>query len=692
MEKETWKQHCDKKKAPCEPCANKILIEGTCKTPKNIGELPYNGPPDESQASVVESPVKAKAVKKAAKAAPQVERQVDPLDSIIMKSSFIEIINNPHIRKDYNLYLTTLSPARLQEKINMYQLITSRNFIKLVESLRFEPKQITHYQNTVVSIPEFKGYHAFDELIKLVKAKIERTPQNTNYKYLTDRNVQITEDIESLGITDLSSIFRIFSDFHYFKKYSSSPSLVFNAKLAYSGNNVVKARNTLKPGKLFFFKLFPVGEVKNVKGKKIQYPTIGLQTEITIYSELLKLVKYNITPNILCKIATSENVTGLEEFLDNTDMLDEAKQYTFNEVINVKTLDVPVDTIWEHVSIISTHKGGTEIMKIFPTLEPEERRGVMFQLIYNMYVFDKLEISQGDLHGGNVLINLLDAPVELIYIVEGIQYRVTTRHLVKYFDLDRGMIGKTNLLHINKTQTENMNKVTNPIRGPDSWVNMEYGVTNIYNKNLEFVNLITHETHGLLPAKPEAKLAEVIGTKAEQAKITKANEALIQQYEELYPPILRKRQQFRFEYPGKANDENFNTFMSNVMPGASPTQAISRQTIKDTYSELLKIPENLREANRIFGTNSPAKYGIDPDIFDMTWAQYFDYIKDKDDRLGHILKSNGVVVNNHLWVPDTVVLPKLNMLRQPYFRPYIKAQAYNITENFVYTLDGMIVE
>jgi hypothetical protein len=688
---ETWTTFCKEKSKDypnCDPCA---IFGDKCQAPKGKAGKPYNGPPlsgkkhELSQPEHQEPIAKAKPVK-----AVQPEREVDRLDAIILASSLTEIIGNEQIRNNYNLYLTTLSGARLLQEINTYQLITSDNFIKLLNSLSITKSEIKTYKDTIIGAPDFKGYYALIEILNLVKAKIERTPQNTNYKYLTDRNVQITEDIESLSITDLSSISRIFSDFHYFKKDSSSPSLVFNAKLADSGKNAVKARNTLKPGKLFFFKLFPVGEVKNVKGKKIQYPTIGLQTEITMYSELLKLVKYNITPNILCKIATSVNVTGLEEFLDNTDMLDEAKQYTFNDIINVETLGVPADTIWQHVSFISTHKGGIEIMKIFPTLEPEERRGVMFQLIYNMYVFDKLEISQGDLHGGNVLVNVLDAPVELIYIVEGTQYRVTTRHLVKYFDLDRGMIGKTTTLRINKTQTENMNNVTNPVRGPDSWVNMEYGVTSIYNKNLEFVNLITHETHGLLPPKPEPKLEKVIGTKAEQAKITKANEALIEQYEALYPPILRKRQQFRFEYPGKANDESFNTFMSNVMPGASPTQAISGQTIKDTYSELLKIPENLREANRIFGTNSPAKYGIDPDIFDMTWAQYFDYIKDKDDRLGHILKSNGVVVNNHLWVPDTVVLTKLDMLKQPYFRGYIKKQPYNITQNFVYTLDGMI--
>jgi hypothetical protein len=151
-------------------------------------------------------------------------------------------------------------------------------------------------------------------------------------------------------------------------------------------------------------------------------------------------------------------------------MMAQANDFTFNKDINEDTLKVPVGTVWETVSLISTHKGGETVRNVFPDLNVEERRQVMFQILYNMYVFDKLEISQGDLHSENILINILPEEIELCYIVEGIQYCLKTKHLVKYFDLDRGMIGKETTLHFDGNQTAVMNKIDNPVREPTHWV------------------------------------------------------------------------------------------------------------------------------------------------------------------------------------------------------------------------------
>ena len=315
---------------------------------------------------------------------------------------------------------------------------------------------------------------------------------------------------------------------------------------------------------------------------------------------------------------------------------------------------MPKNTIWDTVSLISTHKGGEEIKNVFHLLQVEERRQVMFQLLYNLYVFDHLEISQGDLHGGNVLINILPEEIDLVYIVQGQQYHFQTKYLVKFFDLDRGMIGKTTTLVIDKNKHVAVNQITNPVREPDSWVNKMYGVTSIYNKNFELVNLITHETHGLLTKSTSPRTA------------------------------------FRFDYEDNP-DEAFNTFMADIMPGASPTQAISYQTIKDTYKALLTQPAQKAEANRIFGVGS--KYGVSTSIENMTWGEYFNFIKDGEITLGHIVKTtkeNGVK-NNHLWILDTVILPKLQMLQNSYFKPFVRDPIQvNVTQRIVYTLDNMI--
>ena len=594
-------------------------------------------------------------------------RNDSELSHIISSSSILEIIHNRDIREDYNVYLNTLVEPELKNKIQLYQIVTSDNFLKVVLSLEFNE---AHYKQSVLRNRENLGFHAFEELYLMVKEAIHK-PHNTTYKFLTPRNVQVTEDIQSLGIDNFDSITRLFTDITYHRKFSSSPSLVFKARLkAVAGINSVKARNTLQAGQMFFFKCFPVGtqiiEVKNKSGKKVQkeieYDTKGLQKEIKMYSELFKLVKYNITPNILCKIATAENVSGLTEFLTHTNMMAQANEFTFNTDINEETLQVPEDTVWETVSLISTHKGGETVRELFQDLRPKERKQVMFQIIYNMYIFDKLEISQGDLHSENLLINILPEEVELCYIVEGIQYCFKTRHLVKYFDLDRGMIAKETILHFDKNQTDKINQIDNPVRAPNNWVNKIFGVTSIYNKNLEIVNLITHETHGLLSGSTV-------------------------------------RERFGFVYPGKPVDEEFTKFMRAIMPGG-----ISAEKIGDTYSRLLSDPLQKEEADRIFnvkplkpGKNekepewiqrSIKKYDIDQEILDKPWREYFYYIK--DGQLGHIVKSDAKIENNHLWIPDSVILPKINMLTIGYFDEYINRDDFDITEKIVYTIDGMI--
>ena len=595
------------------------------------------------------------------------------LITIIISSSIIDVIKSKEIREDYNLYLNNLrSEAEIKSKIQLYQLVTSDNFLKLVESLQLDEQE---YRASVLQYGDFVGFHAIEEVYLMVKTRLQRSAQNTDYKMLTPRNVMVTEDIESLGISDFASIYRLFTDIKYHRKFSSSPSLVFNGKLAMgASSNAVKARNTLKPGQMFFFKCFPVGtqmvELENKKSGKmipteIEYDTKGLQAEIKMYSELLKLVKYNITPNILCKIATAENVSGLGQFLRDTNMMAQAKEFTFNEEINVETLHVPLGTVWETVSLISTHRGGDTVRSLFENLNFEERRQVMFQILYNMYVFDKLEISQGDLHSENILINILPEEVELCYLIEGVKYCFRTKHLVKYFDLDRGMVGKTTTLHFDKNQTAQIDQVYNPVRDPTYWVNKEFGVTQIYNKNFELVNLMTHEIHGLLSNSTD-------------------------------------RKRFRFVYPAKPIDEEFNKFIRDVvMPGDA-----SNKTIIDTYTELLQNPEQKAEADRIFGVvalklgkseteadwiqRSITKYAVEDDIKVMSWKEYFDFIKDKDSRLGHILKSTKPVRNNHLWVPDSIILTKLEMLRNKYFNKYIDGRAYDVTEEIIYTIDGML--
>ena len=60
-------------------------------------------------------------------------REDNPLTTIITRSSIIDILNNKDIREDYNIYLNKLqNEDELKSKIQLYQLVTSDNFLKLM--------------------------------------------------------------------------------------------------------------------------------------------------------------------------------------------------------------------------------------------------------------------------------------------------------------------------------------------------------------------------------------------------------------------------------------------------------------------------------------------------------------------------------------------------------------------------------
>lgn len=565
-----------------------------------------------------------------------------------------EVIKTKAFKDGYEAYITTLASSEaIKKAVDLYQLVTSDNFQKLLVALNIKGSV------------GLDSYHFVKDLYDKVKHRLDASKQNTDYKMLTPKNVIVTEDIDTLGIKDFSSIQRLFDNIKYHKKESASPSLVFKGTLKPSGDNAVKARNTLLPGQMFFFKSFPVGkQVIPGQPKPITYSTKPLQTELKIYSELIKLVKYNITPNILCKIATCENVSGLKKFLDDTGMMAEAEAHTFTKEINEETLSVPQGLVWDTVSIISTQKGDQEFKKVFKGLTKEERRQVMFQLIYNLYIFDKIEMTQGDLHSGNIFINELPQEIELCYIVDGIQFRVRTKHLLKMFDFDFGMIGATTTLQVNKNQSFTINQVLNPMRARTEWMNTQYAATSIYNQNLDFLILVTHPSSGLLSDSTEKNI-------------------------------------FEFAYPGEPRDTDFDRFMNEVVGYLEDTEAI-----KETYLDVLKDPEQRTEAARIFGVKELVKkaseteeewlkriivgYKIEQQILDMTWNEYFKHIE--ANHLGHIIKSSEPygVPNNHLWIPETIVMTKLNMLKSTYFNSYRSHQPIDITSELVYTIDGMI--
>ena len=578
-----------------------------------------------------------------------VQSNTDKIVQLVNTTESLEtLIESELIRKSCNDYAQSLegSKGRQQVVFDLFQTVTTDNFYKLLKSLKpvITHEEIQSFRASVleqINHPYF-GYIVMKELYNFVLDIVRNTHHDTNssYKLLTAQNVLITEDMENLDIRDMDHLYDLFKDFKYFNKDSASTSLVFTAKLKDLDKDFIAKKTTLQPNQTFYFKAFPVGEVVNVYERKVNYRTEGLQTELSMYAELFKLQKYNITPNILCKIALIPNITGFGQFLKKTNMLEEAKQKTFDQVNPL--LYVPPSTVWDKVSIISTHPGGPELFNIFGKLTPDERKEVMFQIIYNLYVFDKLQISQGDMHALNIKVNILSKPIPLYYIVNGYTYAFQTKHLVKFFDLDFGMIGKTTKLKFDYDGhvTDTIRKIENPNRSPDKSSNYTYGITDIYNPNLDIVKLFMNGAVGLHKIFPNLRLS----------------------------------------------DPEFTKFVSLVFPGM-----FSYSKIADTYASLLVDPNYRKEAAKIYGSEDTKKWAISDDVLNSTWIDYF--MKCKQRTTGYIVKDfQTSVPNNQLWIPDTIVSVKAEMLEEQYFSSFYKRNPYrlDVTKQMVYSIDGVI--
>jgi len=572
------------------------------------------------------------------------------LELVNTTDSLEDLIDSELIRKSCNDYAKSLESKGRQNVvkvvIDLFQTVTSDNFYKLLSSLKgvITPEDIQSFRASVLeeSNHPYLGYIVIKWLYQFVAGIVKKTHhnQNSSYKLLTDKNVLVTEDMESLDITDMDHLYELFEGFKYFNKSSASTSLVFTGKLKDLHKDFITETTTLRPNQQFYFKAFPVGQVINIYGNKVNYMTEGLQTELSMYEELFKLQKYNITPNILCKIALIPNITGFGGFLDKTHMLEEAKKNTFAQVN--PSLYVHPSTIWDRVSIISTHPGGPELYEIFGTLSPDERREVMFQIIYNLYVFDKLQISQGDMHSRNIKVNILSEPMSLCYIVNGRTYAFQTKHLVKIFDLDFGMIGKTTELKFdyNGNVTDKIRKIVNPNRAPDNWRNYRSGITDIYNPNLDIVKLFMNGAVGL---------------------------------HKMFSALIR-------------TDPDFLKFSRFAFPGM-----FSYSKIADTYASLLADPNYRKEAAKIYGTEDITKWQVSDSVLDSTWMDYF--IECAKETTGYIVKDfKAGVSNNQLWLPDTIISSKEHMLEEQYFTIFYKKKPYDIdvTKQIVYSIDGVI--
>jgi hypothetical protein len=568
------------------------------------------------------------------------------------------VLTNKILKVSYNEYLNTLPSPMLEESIDLYKTINSDNFRILLDALSQEEKiklkgRIRTLLGSSETIQRISAL-IYNSINSAVTDNLEDKKRNSRYVYKTAKNVQSSEDIESLGMTTMSSLLSNFTNYRGFRKDSASKSVVFIAQLAPNPDsvNVVKARNTLKSSThLLYFKMYPTGKLTD----NFTFKTPGLDAERSMYSELFKLVKYGITPNILCKVATGMFPDAYDELLSSDRIHEEVRRLFRAQMaeVNRKSKLFSKEN-WKDIGLTITQPGGKTFYEVFKSLHRTERKQIMFQLLYTLYVFEKLKISHGDLHIKNIFV--IDVqPTELCYVVDGVQYRFTTTKLLKIYDFDQSNIVEDTDITINGRNRVRINRVFN--------INRRRGGSfdRVYGKGEQFV-----------------KKSDLMIVLANGLRVVADNYNILDF--------------------GGPTDPEITYFFRNVMPGLYVQNPMSKKLICDTYTELLKTatPQLIKEFREVFlipeGEDINIKtMKIGGDICNMSWNTYYSELLPR--YLGGLVKDiRGIDLteNNTLMIPDTIVLPLREMVHNSYFDALKSTEPIDITRQVVYTLDGKI--
>ena len=566
----------------------------------------------------------------------QIAEQINELEKG-PKRAISKLIHNEALRAELKKEIETL-PGNTDIYLDRYERMTTHEFLVLLDKIDIDGVEL---KKNILQNIEKGSIFLYEEIENAVLRALESRKNNSSTVYLTSKNVRTSEFIKDAGITSFESVLNNFKNFNILAKTSSSDSIIFNAHFEPS-KSINSLRESNIPVTPFYFKIYPK-QIQTVSGKTQILDNPGLDFEQLAYNQLFKLVQNNVTPNILCRVATSDLAGFNDIFLTSAKLSVPIKTEFTKQASKITRLK------WLETGVIITQPGGETFQNKFTKLNPEEKRSVLFQLFYTLYVFEKIEFSHGDLHIGNIFILDIPEEVELCYIVEGQQYRFKTTKLVKIYDFDHGTFCKSTNIRVNRDSIFTIDQQFNETRETDTDLNTKYAETNIFNKNLDLLIFTNYLSY-------------------------------------IYPNFFN-------HLTISSTDTEINEFFRECFPGFDSTNALSQRKILDTLLELLQIESNRLEANRIFGINIDRaedynRYNIEPDILNTTWMAYF---VEMQYNFGRITKNiNDPVENNHLWIPDTIVLPKNMMLANKYFESFKSDVPVDIRIMPVYTIDRRI--
>ncbi len=568
----------------------------------------------------------------------------------ILLDSFMSKTNKTLNQKIQYLFQSTpfLSVAKKNIKslstdknyyFSIYNLMISNNYVQIISQINFEEKEIQKFLSFISSLllSNKSDANLSKEFMYTLHHFIINS-LNDNKTVESEENVIVSEELNKIGLGSFEKIKKHFIDIEPVQRVSSSPSIIFRGHLLDSIRDNFIERNLMKQNPWYYFKIFNYDDSSNKKSKV-------MWTELSMYHELFKLVQYNITPNVITKI-----IAG---FLPNFNkeippMLTPDQKTIYQQELQKTNNYYGLDKSqsWNNVGLILTNPGQETFHTIFYKLTSEEKCSVLFQLFYTLYVFEKLQVSHGDIHTGNIFINTIE-PTYYIFIVQGKYYRIRITKLVKIYDFDNGMIAATTNIKTFGKEKITIASIPNVSRNLNSSRDQIMAQCSIYNPKLDIV-IFCWALH----------------------------------YNNYNNNFSSDTETISF----------INTIFGGLMNG--------KEKIMDTFTQALKNKKNLQEFNQLYNlprdksfianfkdTNT---YGISSTIYSMTWNKYYKFITDYG-MYGRIIKNEKPVSRNHLWIPDEILPNSLQILGNPYFKKLEMDPTYKIKpSDKIFTLDNRI--
>jgi hypothetical protein len=542
------------------------------------------------------------------------------------------LLKNQILKEIFAIYMGSKLPRDKILEMDIYESVTSKSMLRLITDYKdvFDGLGLKELLISALSSKLDNKYRVciliyqtIYEYINSIFEPIEKR-ENTSIVVKSSKNSERTEFIEDLGISNYEQILENFDSFKVYPKTSSSPTIIISADLKTASSkrsNYTRALTILNKPKLFFKIYINIFDFLNIEKK--------------IYEELFKLVQYNITPNILCKIGISNDLSNFYRCFERI-----SPEFKAGLDSTIRDVNRDIDEKsegrytpdWSITNLTITQKGDMSLFDILETLTPEQVKEVLFQLLYTLYVFEKIEFSHGDLHLGNIMINRLTEPVDLYYKISGQMFKVSTLLIVKIYDFDHSTIFKSTNIRVNSRnitihEQKNGQKML--------------GITNRFNKNLDKLKL-------LLPLFDTPLIKDMLSEFIRQVfPGLSSEETVLQTYERLLA------------------EEN-HLIEANKLYGTELAEGVTTESIQKSY-------------------------GIRHYILNYSWKKYFEVISNRYGQ--YWIVKNGLLddfSDDHLWIPDEIISSYDFMLATPLFTEFQNAEPINVRQHPIYTIDGRL--